>query len=126
MKHNWHDTTKGLVSSPERTCRNCGKSQTQYEQTAWGRIISRRWEPLVGRCEGKPTIKRSEVYREALNEQVRIFVDGDGTHFLCKWIHADSLKCGKCLTGQLIGTDSGVRDNCRVCGAQVLVRSRAS
>lgn len=76
--------------------------------TQWGWISSQKTE---------------RPYRAALNEQVPVFVERDGARFPCKWLHADSLKCGKCLTGQLIAADSAILDECRVCGANVLCRA---
>lgn len=34
-----------------RKCRNCGAIQHMTRDHSWGRVISRQWLPLVGRCK---------------------------------------------------------------------------
>lgn len=36
-----------------RRCSRCGVEQEQEETSWYGRIIERRWRPLVGRCKGE-------------------------------------------------------------------------
>lgn len=54
MKHAWQDTTPSGVENwgapRQRMCSNCGKVQKLNIEHAWMRVVSRRWEPLVGRC----------------------------------------------------------------------------
>ncbi|CAB5079709.1 hypothetical protein UFOVP141_29 [uncultured Caudovirales phage] len=42
-----------MGGSKVRTCSLCGKTQHEKVDTAWGRVIGRRWIPLVGRCIGR-------------------------------------------------------------------------
>ncbi len=57
MAHDWHDTRPNtplrLMQDPFRKCANCGAEQWQRTEHLWMRIVSRRWEPLAGRCKGK-------------------------------------------------------------------------
>lgn len=56
MRHNWYDPRAnndvGRMAYEFRRCHNCGKQQTEVKEYAWQRLVSRRWEPLVGRCKG--------------------------------------------------------------------------
>jgi hypothetical protein len=57
VKHEWFDPRSprdpGRLSVEHRRCRNCAREQTLVVKTAWMRIVSRRWLPLVGRCRSK-------------------------------------------------------------------------
>jgi hypothetical protein len=60
MKHEWQqpvykNPVEGFFRN-ERECKHCGKRQELHEETAWMRVISRRWMPLVGRCTGNRKI----------------------------------------------------------------------
>ncbi len=50
MAHDWDriDT----MFQEKRKCKNCGKEQELVKDYAWMRVVTRRWEPRVGRCEG--------------------------------------------------------------------------
>jgi hypothetical protein len=57
MKHQWAviDDTQDKVSKygwePMRICKICGATQQIYREQSWGRVTSRRWLPLVGKCK---------------------------------------------------------------------------
>ena len=55
MAHEWESANTpgalGFLESPRRRCRNCAKTQTLVTRHWYMRIASKRWEPLVGRCE---------------------------------------------------------------------------
>ena len=59
MKHDWEDQHDTLTLGQQlggwvrRKCKNCGATQELEKTYWWGRLASRRWEPLVGRCKGK-------------------------------------------------------------------------
>ena len=40
-----------FMSEPFRRCTNCGKVQQLYRDQLWGRVVSRQWLPLAGRCK---------------------------------------------------------------------------
>lgn len=54
MKHDWFDprpnSPENFLAENFRRCYHCGAEQTYSIEHVWGRIESRRWEPLVGRC----------------------------------------------------------------------------
>ncbi len=60
MRHDWDDwwadprktPAQVFMSQRERHCRNCGATQHQEIEHSWGRVVGRRWTPLVGRCKG--------------------------------------------------------------------------
>lgn len=59
MKHEWEPlplrrTIANFMDPTRRKCKHCGAIQTLITETAWMRIVARRWVPLVGRCKPKP------------------------------------------------------------------------
>jgi hypothetical protein len=59
VKHAWEDVKQGIEGISnygKRRCSNCGAEQIKYDTQDWGRITGYRWEPLVGRCKGKPPV----------------------------------------------------------------------
>jgi len=44
---------QAFMAEPFRKCANCGAVQQRETETAWMRIVARRWRPLAGRCRGK-------------------------------------------------------------------------
>jgi hypothetical protein len=58
MKHNWEPTVSkekwgDMSNYGRRKCVNCGAEQTKEVQQSWMVVTGYRWEPLVGRCQGK-------------------------------------------------------------------------
>lgn len=53
--HQWVHSPNDLAhfQKPQtRTCSTCGAAQEYVVEQSWGRVVSRRWLPLVGRCKG--------------------------------------------------------------------------
>lgn len=60
MAHEWIQpprTAAAFLNPPDRVCTKCGARQELEVDYAWGRVVSRRWMPLVGRCPGKKSTK---------------------------------------------------------------------
>ncbi len=56
MAHDWispRRTVADFLKPEARVCSLCGARQELYVDQEWGRVVSRRWLPLVGRCRGK-------------------------------------------------------------------------
>jgi hypothetical protein len=53
MRHFWQDVDwrdkKHPLGPETRRCTNCGVVQELSREHLWGRVVSRRWVPLVGR-----------------------------------------------------------------------------
>lgn len=69
MRHDWLPYThpewgpgKTLLGNPHRQCQHCGAIQKQVTEQVWMRVASRRWLPLIGRCNGDADMKRWDVY----------------------------------------------------------------
>lgn len=63
MKHNWYpypyDTPgENLMGERRRICKNCNTVQIQVTEYWYGRIASRKWMPLAGRCKPR---KKSDM-----------------------------------------------------------------
>jgi hypothetical protein len=59
-KHDWAppeyaNPAEAYQAPEERICGLCGARQQLERDYWWGRIVGRRWRPLVGRCPGAPT-----------------------------------------------------------------------
>lgn len=60
MAHRWSQYRPSELSNaelfmqePYRRCENCGVVQQLHKDYSWGKVISRKWLPLVGRCKGE-------------------------------------------------------------------------
>lgn len=70
MRHEWENsrpnTPSGFMGPEKRRCKNCGMNQYLYKDQSWGRIVSRQWLPLVGRCNPEKRKARPKiVFRRA-------------------------------------------------------------
>jgi hypothetical protein len=59
VKHAWVYCEK-LQADTTRTCKVCGAKQTYNKEYLWGRVVSRQWIPLVGRCRIATTNRQSQ------------------------------------------------------------------
>lgn len=64
VAHVWKDVRKygdarDILANEHRVCELCGKGQELVVEHAWGRVVSRRWLPLVGRCTGRASSRRA-------------------------------------------------------------------